>query len=95
VKVNEESKNTCIYSHKQYAQHLKDYSHNWETLSHTNPLGSSSSEWKRATYEIVSMTEPSAALLQPDFRALFESAPGAYLVLTSVLVTAAMSDGYL
>ena len=32
---------------------------------------------------------------QPDFRALFESAPGLYLVLTPDLKIAAVSDGYL
>src|SRR6188472_1252320 len=32
---------------------------------------------------------------QPDFRALFESAPGLYLVLTPDLRIAAVSDGYL
>src|SRR5947209_14594969 len=32
---------------------------------------------------------------EPDFRALFESAPGLYLVLTPDLKIAAVSDGYL
>src|SRR5204862_209309 len=31
----------------------------------------------------------------PDFRTLFESAPGAYLVLTPELVVVAVSDAYL
>ena len=32
---------------------------------------------------------------QPDFRALFESAPGCYLVLDPDLVIVAVSDAYL
>lgn len=41
------------------------------------------------------MTESSAILAQPDFRTLFESAPGSYLVLTPTLVIVAVSDTYL
>jgi PAS domain-containing protein len=41
------------------------------------------------------MVESSAVLPQPDFQALFESAPGAYLVLTPEWVIVAVSDGYL
>ncbi|MEP6959279.1 MAG: PAS domain S-box protein [Nitrospirota bacterium] len=41
------------------------------------------------------MTESSANLCQPDFRALFESAPGSYLVFTPSLVMVAVSDTYL
>ncbi|HEY6261853.1 MAG TPA: hypothetical protein VIW47_09675, partial [Nitrospiraceae bacterium] len=41
------------------------------------------------------MTESSANLCQPDFRALFDSAPGSYLVLTPSLVMVAVSDAYL
>ena len=43
----------------------------------------------------ISMTESSAILAQPDFRALFESVPGSYLVLTPALVIVAVSDTYL
>jgi PAS domain-containing protein len=46
-------------------------------------------------YGQASMTESSAVLAQPDFRALFESAPGSYLVLTPALVIVAVSDAYL
>ncbi|MEW6245988.1 MAG: PAS domain S-box protein [Nitrospirota bacterium] len=41
------------------------------------------------------MTESSSSLQQPDFRALFESAPGSYLVLTPTLTIVAVSDAYL
>ena len=41
------------------------------------------------------MTESSAIFAQPDFRALFESAPGSYLVLTPALFIVAVSDAYL
>ncbi|WP_053380635.1 PAS domain S-box protein [Nitrospira moscoviensis] len=41
------------------------------------------------------MTTPASGLVQPDFRALFESAPGAYLVLTPAFLITAVSDGYL
>lgn len=41
------------------------------------------------------MTEPSPTLAQPDFRTLFESAPGSYLVLSPALVILAVSDTYL
>lgn len=40
------------------------------------------------------MTEPSP-LPQPDFRALFESTPGLYLVLTPALMIVAVSEAYL
>jgi len=46
-------------------------------------------------YGHASMTESSAILAQPDFQALFESAPGSYLVLTPTLVIVAVSDTYL
>jgi len=46
-------------------------------------------------YGHASMTESSTILAQPDFRALFESAPGSYLVLTPALVIVAVSDAYL
>jgi hypothetical protein len=46
-------------------------------------------------YGHVSMTKSSAILAWPDFRTLFESAPGSYLVLTPALVIVAMSDTYL
>jgi len=36
-----------------------------------------------------------SSLPQPDFQLLFESAPGAYLVLTPVLLIVAVSDAYL
>ncbi len=42
-----------------------------------------------------SMAESSTVLAQPDFRALFESAPGSYLVLTPALVIVAVSQAYL
>ena len=45
-------------------------------------------------YGHVSMTESSAILARPDFRTLFESAPGSYLVLTPSLVIVAVSDTY-
>lgn len=38
---------------------------------------------------------PAARLAEPDFRRLFESAPGAYLVLTPELRIAAVSDAFL
>lgn len=41
------------------------------------------------------MIESSALLPQPDFKALFESAPGAYLVLSPELIIVAVSDVYL
>ena len=41
------------------------------------------------------MTEASANLCQPDFQALFDSAPGSYLVLTPSLVMVAVIDAYL
>lgn len=41
------------------------------------------------------MTKLSTILSPPDFKALFESAPGAYLVLTSSLDIVAVSDAYL
>lgn len=41
------------------------------------------------------MAESSTVLTQPDFRALFESAPGSYLVLTPALVIVAVSQAYL
>src|ERR1700745_4295332 len=41
------------------------------------------------------MPSPTAALPTPDFRALFESAPGLYLVLTPDLTIVAASDAYL
>jgi PAS domain S-box-containing protein len=41
------------------------------------------------------MTVTSSTLVQPDFRALFESAPGSYLVLTPSLTIVAVSDAYL
>lgn len=41
------------------------------------------------------MTKLSTILSPPDFRALFESAPGAYLVLTPSLTIVAVSDAYL
>ncbi len=41
------------------------------------------------------MAESSSSLQQPDFRALFESAPGLYLVLTPTLTIVAASDAYL
>ena len=41
------------------------------------------------------MIESSALLPQPDFKVLFESAPGAYLVLSPELIIVAVSDGYL
>jgi predicted nucleic acid-binding protein len=37
----------------------------------------------------------SSPILTPDFQALFESAPGSYLVLTPELTIAAVSDAYL
>ena len=37
----------------------------------------------------------STLLPQPDFQALFESAPGLYLVLTPALTILAVSDAYL
>jgi signal transduction histidine kinase len=40
------------------------------------------------------MNRPAANLPTPDFRALFESAPGLYLVLTPELVIVAVSDAY-
>jgi two-component system cell cycle sensor histidine kinase/response regulator CckA len=40
-------------------------------------------------------TIPSSQTLRPDFRALFESAPGLYLVLTPSLQIVAVSDAYL
>ncbi len=42
-----------------------------------------------------SMIESSTIRGQPDFRTLFESAPGSYLVLTPALVIVAVSDAYL
>ncbi len=42
-----------------------------------------------------SMIEPSTIRIQPDFRTLFESAPGSYLALTPALVIVAASDAYL
>jgi len=42
-----------------------------------------------------SMIESSPICEQPDFRTLFESAPGSYLVLTPALVIVAVSDAYL
>src|SRR6185295_8569477 len=42
-----------------------------------------------------SMIEPSTVRGQPDFRTLFESAPGSYLALTPALVIVAASDAYL
>ena len=41
------------------------------------------------------MTRPSRSLSTPDFRALFESTPGLYLVLTPDLTIVAVSDAYL
>lgn len=41
------------------------------------------------------MTQPTQPLPPPDFRALFESAPGLYLVLTPALTIVAASDAYL
>ncbi len=41
------------------------------------------------------MTQPSSSLPTPDFRTLFESAPGLYLVLTPGLTIVAVSDAYL
>ncbi|HXT66945.1 MAG TPA: PAS domain S-box protein [Nitrospiraceae bacterium] len=41
------------------------------------------------------MIEPSTIRGQPDFRTLFESAPGSYLALTPALVIVAASDAYL
>ncbi len=41
------------------------------------------------------MIESEAVLLNPDFRALFESAPGAYLVLSPTFTIVAVSDAYL
>ncbi len=41
------------------------------------------------------MTRPSRSLPTPDFRALFESTPGLYLVLTQDLTIVAVSDAYL
>ena len=41
------------------------------------------------------LTEASAIFAPPDFRALFESAPGSYLVLAPSLVIVAVSDAYL
>ncbi len=41
------------------------------------------------------MTAPERGFSAPDFRVLFESAPGLYLVLTSDLLIVAVSDGYL
>ena len=41
------------------------------------------------------MTRPSRSLPTPDFRALFESAPGLYLVLTPDLTIVGVSDAYL
>lgn len=41
------------------------------------------------------MTATSTTLGKPDFRALFESAPGSYLVLTPSLTIVAVSDAYL
>jgi len=43
----------------------------------------------------VPMIEPSTIRGQPDFRTLFESAPGSYLALTPALVIVAASDAYL
>jgi PAS domain-containing protein len=43
----------------------------------------------------VSMSHSATLLPIPDFRSLFESAPGLYLVLTPDLIIAAMSDEYL
>jgi PAS domain S-box-containing protein len=43
----------------------------------------------------VPMIEPSTVRRQPDFRTLFESAPGSYLALTPALVIVAASDAYL
>ena len=40
------------------------------------------------------MIESSTILTQPDFRTLFESAPGSYLVLTPAFVIVAASDAY-
>jgi two-component system cell cycle sensor histidine kinase/response regulator CckA len=40
------------------------------------------------------MTSLRAALPEPDFRTLFESAPGRYLVLTPALTIVAVSDAY-
>lgn len=42
-----------------------------------------------------SMIESSTIRGQPDFRTLFESAPGSYLALTPALVIVAVSDAYL
>ena len=41
------------------------------------------------------LTRPLRSLPTPDFRALFESAPGLYLVLTPDLTIVAVSDAYL
>src|ERR1041385_8308108 len=51
--------------------------------------------WTPSIYGNLLMTESSANLCQPDFRALFDSAPGSYLVLTPSLVMVAVSDAYL
>src|SRR5438034_8496495 len=40
------------------------------------------------------MVQPTAAVPPPDFRVLFESAPGLYLVLTPALTIVAASDAY-
>ena len=42
-----------------------------------------------------SMIESFPICGQPDFRTLFESAPGSYLALTPALVIVAVSDAYL
>jgi PAS domain-containing protein len=41
------------------------------------------------------MAQPTALVPSPDFRVLFESAPGLYLVLTPTLTIVAVSDAYL
>jgi hypothetical protein len=41
------------------------------------------------------MIESSPICEQPDFRTLFESAPGSYLVLTPALIIVAVSNAYL
>ena len=41
------------------------------------------------------MTAPTRSFSAPDFRVLFESAPGLYLVLTPDLRIVAVSDAYL
>ena len=48
---------------------------------------------EQKTYEMEVDVNPIVPLV--DFRALFESAPGLYLVLTPALAIAAVSDAYL